>query len=112
VPHTVIVYLYQVFVPGISRWLLRLLVLLTGVSALFYLIRFLKLEISRESQVIPITRNNRVLATANLVLSSEFNSLKVIPAFRYLWCSKSSCKCCLSVVCRRRRKRRDAMKVC
>jgi len=33
--------------------------------------RFLKLELSRESRVIPGTRNNSVLATANLGLSSE-----------------------------------------
>jgi len=33
--------------------------------------RFLKLELSRESRVIPGTRNSSVLATANLGLSSE-----------------------------------------
>ena len=33
--------------------------------------RFLKLDLSRESRVIPGTRNSSVLATANLGLSSE-----------------------------------------
>jgi len=34
-------------------------------------VRFLKLELSRESQVIPGTRNISILATANLGLSSK-----------------------------------------
>ena len=33
--------------------------------------RFLKLKLSRESRVIPGTRNSSILATANLGLSSE-----------------------------------------